>query len=177
MRGWVSIGVLVGLRGGAIAEPAGFVDADVGFGAASINTSQGVCGSYGGPSGTLALVRAGLGGGMYVNDNLAVVGRAHATDAFPSPHALAFALFAGAGLQLRIGKYARPRDYVYVEIVPGYEVSSTPEVGNNAGLGIAARVGIYSSALSLALAATLQLGSGSRDYAQSDLALVVGLHF
>ena len=153
-----------------------FVDSELGFGIASVGAFPGLCGSYAAPGGLLAMGRAGLGGGAFVSSNLAIVGRAHATDAIPSSHSVTFALFAGAGLQLRMATLDTSRDYVYVELVPGWETAATPEVANNTGLAIAARVGIYRSAWSVALASTVQTGAGSRDYSQIDLAFVVGLH-
>ena len=167
---------LAGSRGAASGAPPAFVDAEVGSGISTLNASQGLCGSYAAASGTLAMLRGGLGGGVFVSDDLALVVRAHATDSFPSPHALAFALFLGAGLQIRIAQLSSPRDYVYAEVVPGYEAASTPEVGNDASLGIAARVGLYRSWGTVALAATLMIDPAPRTYTQQDIGIVFGVH-
>lgn len=170
----LAIVIAAGGRGNADPDRIRFLDADVGLGIASVDASQGLCGSYAAPSGARAMGRGGIGGGVFVSDTLALVGRAHATDA-PSSGASSFSLFIGFGLQLRMAQLSGPRDYVYAELVPGYELSATPEVGNNGSPGLATRVGIYRSMWSLALAATLQIDNGSRAYTQQDIAFVVGV--
>jgi hypothetical protein len=122
--------------GRAYAEPLrqAFVDADLGFGFATVDTSQGLCGSSPSPKGMLPMARGGVGAGWFVGENLALVVRAHGSDA-TSAVARSVAFFVGGGILIRAAQLSTERDYVYFEVVPGYEISGTSEIGNNATLG------------------------------------------
>lgn len=174
----VAILVVAVLIRRASAEPvsSAFLDADIGFGIASVDATQGLCGSYAAPAGALPMVRGGLGGGLSVTDDLAVVARAHATYA-TATGASPFALFLGAGVHYRIAQLAAPREYVFIELLPGYEASATSEAGNNASLAVATRVGVNGSWWTLAIGATLQIDPTPRAYTQRDIAVLVGVRF